>query len=100
MDKMATRTRCKACNGSGKVMGGGMMMAECDDCEGAGRIAIVKDDMNELNVRTTESYKKAIEEIRAMSSSITEEQAKKMFDQELEKIEKKENGKNSKNKKE
>jgi hypothetical protein len=97
---MATRTRCKICNGSGKVMGGGMMMTECDECEGVGRVAVIKDDIGELNVRTTESYKKAIEEICAINSSITEEQAKKMFDQELEKIEKKENVKNIKNKKE
>jgi hypothetical protein len=97
---MAKRTRCTVCNGSGKVMGGGMMPAECDECEGLGRVAIVQDDIEELNVRMTESYKKAIDEIRAMNSSITEEQAKKMFDQELEKIEKKENGKNIKSKKE
>lgn len=30
--------RCLTCAGSGKVMGGGMMYRECENCEGAGKL--------------------------------------------------------------
>ena len=30
------KTRCNVCNGSGKVMGGGMMIKDCDECDGLG----------------------------------------------------------------
>lgn len=88
---MSERKRCKDCNGSGKVLGGGMMQTECDTCEGRGRIEVIKDEIEELNKRSEERIKRAITEIKASYSKISDEEAKKIFDEELEKIEKENN---------
>lgn len=85
---MADKKRCVTCHGSGKVMGGGMMMYDCDDCDGRGKIAVINDDIAELNIRTTESYAKAIDEIKKIDPSITDEKAQEIFDKELENIQK------------
>jgi RecJ-like exonuclease len=41
------KIRCKNCVGSGKVMGGGMLMADCDECEGVGKLYIKKEDKSD-----------------------------------------------------
>ncbi len=73
------RKRCPACVGSGKVMGGGMMMTECDDCEGRGKIY---DEPKKEPVidKASPEYKKAIRNIKKLGKDITDEQADQMFD--------------------
>lgn len=74
--------RCSICSGSGKVMGGGMMLWDCDDCDGNGKILII-----ETTVQETESYNEAIESIKALDPSIDDDKAKEIFDEEFKKIE-------------
>ncbi len=52
-------SRCPPCSGSGRVMGGGMMMADCDACDGMGKIPIPEDDITYLMDKQTDRYKKA-----------------------------------------
>ena len=76
------KKRCACCNGSGRVMGGGMMHQECDDCEGRGRIYVseVKEvKPNEIN-KETDEYKKAIKKIKKLSPEISDSDAEKMFE--------------------
>lgn len=43
-NKMFNKIRCKTCIGSGRVMGGGMIIHDCDDCEGTGKLYIPIDN--------------------------------------------------------
>lgn len=78
---MAKR-RCNTCVGSGKVMGGGMMMHDCDDCDGKGKIYFEDKDDLEALAQESESYQNAVDNIVSVSS-IDKEQAKVIFDKEL-----------------
>lgn len=76
------KNRCYTCQGSGKIMGGGMMLKDCPTCEGIGYF--IKEDMDtelsQLDFRTTESYQKAKEKLMK-SHSISEEKAVEALDQ-------------------
>jgi len=69
---------CIRCGGSGKYLGNGMMMTDCNLC----------DDVNEpIEVpsvakidRKSKSYQKAIKDIMALNPTITRPEAVKMFD--------------------
>jgi Zn-finger protein len=69
-------TRCIPCGGSGKVMGGGMLIQNCDSCDGTGKKS---------------AYENAIDKIQHADKNMTRENAKKMFDDELNEVEKKSN---------
>jgi len=79
--------RCSICVGSGKVMGGGMMLRSCTECGGLGIIEEEKKKDIEESIKSTPHYKDAIDNIKALNPTITEEDAKKMFSEELKKIE-------------
>lgn len=89
------KQRCITCSGSGKVMGGGMMMADCHGCDGKGHNLIPDDDIDYLQMKETDSYKKAIENIKKTSENITDKQAEDLFEKEFKNIDKE-----TKNKKE
>lgn len=94
------KIRCKACYGSGRVMGGGMMQQDCDHCDGVGKIIFIEDEVAELEkikAKQDESYKKAITEIKDLDPTMTDEKAKEIFDEEFKKLESEE--KNIKRKK-
>jgi len=38
--------RCPACNGSRKIMGGGMIMRDCHACDGTGNVEVKRDEEN------------------------------------------------------
>jgi len=71
------KKRCSSCNGSGKVMGGGMMYTECDECEGRGKIYVEKEPVID---KESQEYKAAITNIKALGDNISDEQADQMFD--------------------
>lgn len=68
------KLRCNICYGSGQIMGGGMIMQPCDNCDGVGKISI-----NE------ESYNEAKEKIKSLDDKITEQEATNILDTELRK---------------
>src|SRR5690242_1838328 len=74
-------TRCMNCNGSGKLMGGGMMMIDCDNCFGKGKISDGKITIDDI--KNTDSYRDAVQNIRAMNPVLTKDQAEKLFDDEF-----------------
>lgn len=77
--------RCSRCVGSGTVMGGGMMMSECYDCDGTGKIK--EEKITEVMSKESEEYKKAKERIKSLDENMTEDQAEKLLDEELDKQE-------------
>lgn len=87
---MSKYKRCIPCYGSGKVMGGGCILVDCDHCDGAGKVQLPEDEIDYLEMKTTESYKKAIKEIKSVDGKITDQQAEEMFDKEFKKIDKEE----------
>lgn len=90
------KVRCNTCVGSGKVMGGGMMQQECDDCDGRGKIFI--DEPKEFKIdKESAHYKKAIKRIKALNKDLSDKEAEEIFDAELKEINVKDgdNGKTS-----
>lgn len=83
--------RCLPCYGSGQVLGGGMIQKDCEECDGRGKIEETIDDMEYLKVRSTESYDNAINKIKSLHPSISDEKAKELFENELKEIDKQEN---------
>ncbi len=78
-----------SCHGSGKVLGLGNMPGKCPLCNGTGEIMDIKDEIEELNIRHTQSYNNAIEEIKREVPDISYDKAKEIFDDELRKVKKK-----------
>lgn len=71
-------TRCKVCIGTGRKMGGGMMMEDCDHCIN-GKVLEPKDIKID---KTSDSYKGAIKRIRKLKN-ITTQEAEAVFDKEV-----------------
>lgn len=85
------KIRCKSCVGSGKVMGGGMIIKDCDQCDGTGKI-YVKEKKEQFEIeKNNKHYKKAIKNIKGLDNKITDQEAEKIFHEELEKINREEN---------
>jgi hypothetical protein len=76
------KKRCIPCGGSGKVMGGGMMLVDCDHCDGHGKIIVVEPD---YLAKDTESYKKAKDGIKKLDTNLSDSDAEKILDEEIEK---------------
>jgi len=91
--------KCIQCAGSGIVMGIGMIQCDCHNCNGKGKVEEAIDDIEYLEVKSSESYNKAIDQIKSLDSSISDEKAKELFDEELKKIEKDDKSKNTEKKK-
>lgn len=53
---------CVPCGGSGKQMGGGMIIKDCTQCAGRGKNEVIDNDLDFLESKDTEAYKKAFEE--------------------------------------
>lgn len=71
--------RCSTCNGSGQIMGGGMMYHDCDECNGRGKIKKPIDEISYLQVKESEAYQNAIDEIKSIDKSLTHEEADKLL---------------------
>lgn len=85
------RRRCTFCGGSGKIMGGGMMMQDCDECYGTGKVEIIDEDkeLDYLVSKQSESYQNAKSKIKALDDNISDQEAEKILDEELAKPSKK-----------
>jgi hypothetical protein len=67
--------RCNPCNGVGWVLGGGMITRiDCNYCNGKGTIP--------------KEYSTAIDKIKSADSSLTDREARKIFNEELDRIDK------------
>lgn len=76
------RIRCNICAGSGQVMGGGMLMWDCDKCDGSGKI--IKEQPKKFAIKKeSKHYKKAIKELQELDPNLTDEDAQKVMDEEL-----------------
>lgn len=75
--------RCSICIGTGTVMGGGMMMEDCRHCDGTGKIYEV--DTKEIMNKQSEGYKKAKLRIKSLDDAMSDDEAEKLLDEELEK---------------
>jgi DnaJ-class molecular chaperone len=77
--------RCKVCTGSGRVMGGGMIMKDCDHCNGYGTVNEQSQPVIKID-KESKGYKEAINSIKALDSSMTDDQAKDIFEKEFAKL--------------
>lgn len=62
--------RCMKCAGCGTLMGGGMIYYDCPNCNGKGNIEL-------------SHYDEAIHKIKALDASLSDDEAKKIFDDEM-----------------
>lgn len=82
------KVRCNTCVGSGKIMGGGMMQQDCDDCDGRGKIFI--DEKKKFVIdKNSKHYKEAIRNIKALNKDISHEEAEDIFEEEMSKLDSK-----------
>lgn len=72
--------RCKSCIGSGKQVGGGMIMVNCPECKGDGFIAPPKID------KQSQHYKTAIKNLKKINADMTDAEAEALFEKEYNKI--------------
>ena len=70
---MEKSKRCHACLGSGKLMGGGLILKDCKYC---------KNPQKEVSMRDTQAYKKSVKRIQK-KCKISEQEAQKIIDREL-----------------
>ena len=77
--------RCKVCQGSGRVMGGGMIFQDCTECDGDGKISKPHDEISYLQLKQSETYQEAIEEIKSIDPKISNADADKMLKKQFEK---------------
>ena len=71
------------CVGSGKVMGGGMIMKSCHECDGIGKIEIEDDEIGYLSKKQTDDYVKAKEKLMDSHPELEEDEAEKLLDDAL-----------------
>lgn len=74
--------RCIPCNGSGIVMGGGMMMADCDNCKGTGKIVKANDEVAYLQIQASGEFDAAVKRI-VEQTDMSYEDASKMLSSEF-----------------
>jgi hypothetical protein len=77
------KKRCLSCVGSGKVMGGGMMMQDCEVCDGLGKIFVADDPIDFLNKKNTEAYIESKEKLKQQAPDLKDEYIEKILDEEL-----------------
>lgn len=77
--------RCLICQGSGRVMGGGMIFHDCKDCDGFGKIKNIGDEISYLQITQSESYKDAVADIKKMDPKLTTDDADKLLQKQLHK---------------
>ena len=85
--------RCAVCGGSGMAMGGGCIMTTCDACTEPKTVTKVV-SKEEVKTKATQAakmdkrshtYKKAVKGIMD-KAGVSEEEAKKLFDAEMDKL--------------
>lgn len=73
---------CSRCNGTGRYLGNGMMLTDCNLC-----IEKPSESLCEPVIdKKSKPYQKAIKEIMALNPSITRKEATKMFEDAYEKV--------------
>jgi len=83
-DIRMTKIRCLPCNGSGRMMGGGMLMQDCEHCDGKGKIEDGKVQL--ADYKKTPEYRKAINTIQQLANKSYEE-SERLFAEEFDKKE-------------
>lgn len=72
---------CIKCNGKGTYLGNGMMIVDCNLCDGEEpKEKIEAPTLDKIN-RNSKSYLKAIKDIMASNPNISRKEAIKMFDE-------------------
>jgi len=86
------KIHCLSCAGSGQVLGNGMIIDDCKNCGGIGKVNAIDapvssdntvSDTSAHNVidRRSKAYKQSIKELLATDSSLTVTQAQELFEQ-------------------
>lgn len=83
------KKRCNSCVGSGRVMGGGMMMQDCEHCDGTGKIFVADDPIDYVMRKESEAYQNAKAKIKNLDDKMSDQDAEKLLDDELSKVDNK-----------
>lgn len=80
-----TSKRCPVCVGGGEIMGGGMIMKDCPNCDGYGTLDITKPVTVVVADKRSKSYRDAITKIMDLHK-VDRDEAVKIFDEEFDKL--------------
>lgn len=83
--------RCRACVGTGEVLGGGFMLVQCGLCSGNGYIDtpnVVSKEVYKADVvsRYSKSYKDAIKALQELHPDLSRQECVKIFDDAYRKV--------------
>jgi hypothetical protein len=76
-------TRCKICQGSGTVMGGGMIYHDCLECKGSGKIQKPENEISYLQIKQSETFQNAIKEIKSIDPKLSNDDAEKLMEKQF-----------------
>lgn len=71
---------CVRCSGTGKYFGNGMMMADCELCNGDEPVQTQSKEKPTVD-RKSKSYQTAIKDIMTSNPALTRKEAIKLFDE-------------------
>jgi hypothetical protein len=77
---------CNLCAGSGKVMGNGCIIIECDQCDGYGKYHEKEEVKHQEFDRENAHYKEAITRIKELNTDLSEEEAEDIFNEALDNL--------------
>jgi len=80
------KKRCIPCNGSGRVMGGGMMLSDCEHCDGKGKIDEPENELEFLLTKDSKRYQEAKEKIKKLDPVMSDTAAEQILDEELNRV--------------
>lgn len=80
---MAKFTRCSSCAGSGRMLGGGMIQRNCDNCDGSGKLSHVDDEMGYLELKQSQRFEEAKDQLKKEFPTMTDNDADKFMTEAL-----------------
>ena len=76
---------CYRCQGSGMYLGNGMIMTECNLCNGHSPQKVSAPTLDKVD-RRSKSYKKTIDDLMDLNPELSREDVVKLFDETFDKI--------------
>lgn len=74
--------RCPCCSGSGKVLGGGMLTKDCDNCDGLGKLPEIEKPKVD---KRSKDYRKSVSNLKEKYPNKDVKEIKQIMNEELSK---------------
>lgn len=73
-------TRCQPCHGSGRLMSGGMVFKDCENCQGKGKIKTLETtEFDYLELKQSERFQEAKDQLKKEFPDLSDNEADKFM---------------------